>query len=54
VPLPKVPVPTVSGLPLPTTLPGGVLGSPAGGSDSSGASADSASWSVLFPTGGSR
>ncbi|HET9632642.1 MAG TPA: MCE family protein [Terrabacter sp.] len=50
VPLPKVPVPTVSGVPLPTTLPGGLTGSAASGPGSS----DAASWSTLFPTGGSR
>ncbi|GAA2482857.1 MCE family protein [Terrabacter carboxydivorans] len=49
VPLPKVPLPSVTGLPSPT-LPGGLLGSSASGSGS----ADSASWSTLFPTGGSR
>lgn len=49
VPVPKVPLPTVTGLPSPT-LPGGPVGSGAAGSGS----ADSASWSTLFPTGGSR
>ncbi len=48
-PLPKVPVPSVTGLPSPT-LPGGLLGSGTSGSGS----ADAASWSTLFPTGGSR
>jgi phospholipid/cholesterol/gamma-HCH transport system substrate-binding protein len=50
VPLPKVPVPTVPGVPLPTTLPGGLTGSAASGPGSS----EAASWSTLFPTGGSR
>ncbi|MFC7598197.1 MCE family protein [Terrabacter sp. GCM10028922] len=54
VPLPRVPLPSVPGVPvptgLPTTLPGGVLGAPQSGS----AEADEASWSTLFPTGGSR
>lgn len=56
-PLPRVPLPSVPGVPgvpvptgLPTTLPGGVLGAPQPGS----AEADEASWSALFPTGGSR
>ena len=53
VPLPKVPLPTVSGVPVPTTLPGGLLGSGASGSTGP-RSADAASWSTLFPTGGSR
>lgn len=48
VPLPSVPLPSVPGAPLPTTLPGGLTGSSASGS--SGA----ASWSSLFPTGGTR
>ncbi|MEW1955531.1 MCE family protein [Terrabacter sp. NPDC080008] len=48
--LPHVPIPTVSGVPLPTTLPGGLLGAPAPGASSP----DAASWSTLFPTGGSR
>jgi phospholipid/cholesterol/gamma-HCH transport system substrate-binding protein len=54
VPLPRVPLPSVPGVPaptgLPTSLPGGVLGAPRSGS----AEADWASWSTLFPTGGSR
>jgi phospholipid/cholesterol/gamma-HCH transport system substrate-binding protein len=54
VPVPRVPLPSVPGVPvptgLPTTLPGGVLGAPQSGS----AEADEASWSTLFPTGGSR
>jgi phospholipid/cholesterol/gamma-HCH transport system substrate-binding protein len=51
VPVPSVPVPSVT-VPrvVPTTLPGGLLGAPRSGSSS----ADSASWSTLFPTGGSR
>ena len=49
VPVPKVPLPSVTGVPSPT-LPGGLLGSGPSGSGS----ADSASWSTLFPTGGSR
>jgi phospholipid/cholesterol/gamma-HCH transport system substrate-binding protein len=48
-PLPTVPVPTVTGVPAPT-VPGGLLGSGPSGSGS----ADAASWSTLFPTGGSR
>ena len=51
--LPGVPVPSVPGVPVPTTLPGGLLGSGASGSAGAG-SADPASWSTLFPTGGSR
>jgi phospholipid/cholesterol/gamma-HCH transport system substrate-binding protein len=52
VPRPNVPVPSVPGVPtgIPTTLPGGLLGS----SKAGGSSADAASWSQLFPTGGSR
>ena len=49
VPLPTVPLPTVTGVPAPT-LPGGLVGSGRSGSGS----ADAASWSTLFPTGGSR
>jgi len=52
-PLPGVPVPSVPGVPVPTTLPSGLLGSGASGSAGAG-SADPASWSTLFPTGGSR
>ena len=52
-PLPGVPVPSVPGVPVPTTLPGGLLGSGASGSAGAG-SAEPASWSTLFPTGGSR
>jgi phospholipid/cholesterol/gamma-HCH transport system substrate-binding protein len=52
--LPDLPLPSVPGVPaptgLPTSLPGGVLGAPRSGS----AEADWASWSTLFPTGGSR
>ena len=48
-PLPTVPVPSVTGVPAPT-VPGGLLGSGPSGSGS----ADAASWSTLFPTGGSR
>ena len=51
VPLPNVPLPSVPGVPLPsgvpTTLPGGLLGSGASGAEPS-------SWSTLFPTGGPR
>ncbi len=51
VPRPSIPVPSVPGVPtgIPTTLPGGLLGAPQGS-----AQADQASWSALFPTGGSR
>jgi phospholipid/cholesterol/gamma-HCH transport system substrate-binding protein len=51
VPRPSIPVPSAPGLPtgIPTTLPGGLLGAPQGS-----AQADQASWSALFPTGGSR
>ena len=51
VPRPSIPVPNAPGLPtgIPTTLPGGLLGAPQGS-----AQADQASWSALFPTGGSR
>ncbi len=53
VPLPSVSLPSVPGVPLPTTLPGGLLGSSRPGA--SGADgADAVSWSTLFPTGGSR
>ncbi len=48
-PLPTVPLPTVTRVPVPT-LPGGLLGSGPSGAGS----ADAASWSTLFPTGGSR
>ena len=50
-PRPSIPVPSAPGLPtgIPTTLPGGLLGAPQGS-----AQADQASWSALFPTGGSR
>ncbi|GAB2755114.1 MCE family protein [Terrabacter koreensis] len=51
VPRPSIPVPSAPGLPtgIPTTLPGGLLRAPQGS-----AQADQASWSALFPTGGSR
>ena len=55
VPVPTVPRPSVPGIPvptvLPTTLPGGV---PGAARQESGGVADGASWSALFPTGGSR
>jgi phospholipid/cholesterol/gamma-HCH transport system substrate-binding protein len=58
VPVPSVPLPSVTVPPapgVPTTLPGGLLGSgPSGRQGTSGSSADPASWSTLFPTGGSR
>ena len=56
VPRPSVPVPSVPGVPtgMPTTLPGGLPGGPLGAPASGGSSADAASWSALFPTGGSR
>ena len=57
VPLPSVTVPSVPGVPLPTTLPGGLVGSSRSGSAGDGSAdgwADAASWSTLFPTGGSR
>ncbi|GAB3878218.1 MCE family protein [Terrabacter terrigena] len=51
VPRPGIPVPSVPGLPTGVpTLPGGLLGAPQPG----GSQADAASWSALFPTGGSR
>ena len=50
-PAPGLPLPSASGVPLPTTLPGLPLGT-SGASGSSGS--DGTAWSSLFPTGGAR